>query len=305
MDRTSRRQQVLIVDDAPENISVLVGVLEDLCEPIVALSGSEALETAMSETPPDLILLDIMMPEIDGYEVCRLLKADDRTRDTPILFVTALGEVDDEAKGLELGAIDYITKPISAPIVRARVKNHLELKRYQDMLEDLSSIDGLTRIANRRRFDETLDTEWKRCMRSAAPLSLVLMDVDNFKEFNDNYGHVAGGDCLRTVAQTLDHSVERRTDLVAKYGGDEFVALLPDSDAESSVAVAEMLRMEIMNLDIKHSYSPVSDVVTISIGVSTIIPHAGASQEMLVKAADEALYHAKGNGRNRIETRFL
>ena len=224
------RQTVLIVDDAPANIEVLSEALSDEYEVLFATSGQDALDVA-AEQHPDLILLDVMMPEMDGYEVCTRLKGDTKTQTIPIIFVTAMDHEEEETKGLNVGAIDYLAKPIRPAIVRARVRNHLELKRYRDNLECLSSTDGLTGIANRRRFDEFLDREWLRARRCQTPLSLILMDIDLFKGYNDHYGHLAGDDCLRHLAREMTACLRRPTDLVARYGGEEFACLLPDTDA--------------------------------------------------------------------------
>lgn len=293
---------MLIVDDSVEIRRILVDALKDLCTPVVAHSGARALEIAAREDPPDLILLDILMPEMDGYQVCRTLKAQDRTRDIPLLFVTSLDEVEDEAKGLELGAVDYITKPISPSIVRARVKNYLELNLRRDMLEELCSIDGLTCIPNRRCFDEALEQEWRRSIRARRPISIIMLDLDYFKEYNDGYGHVAGDECLKLVAQTLHSSMRRGGDVAARYGGEEFVALLPETDLDGAVAVATTLKSELEALDITHVYSEVADRVTVSLGVATMVPGPDTLPETLIQSADRALYEAKENGRNQVRT---
>jgi diguanylate cyclase (GGDEF)-like protein len=259
----------------------------------------------MSDEPPDLILLDIMMPEMDGYEVCRRLKADFRTKNIPVIFITAMNQEEDETKGLEIGAVDYITKPFSMAIVKARVRTHLELKRHRDMLENLSSLDGLTGIPNRRRFDEMLDTEWRHCLRENVFLSLIMMDIDYFKNFNDNQGHQAGDDCLKKVAMMLASSVRRPMDFVARYGGEEFVAILPKTDADGIAIVAENIRKNIESLLIPHSHSPASDYVTVSLGGAAVVPNTQLSSDILVKAADDALFQAKREGRNCIRTIHL
>lgn len=305
MFRRSRKPQVLIVEDSISNIDVLVDALEDRCELSVALSGAEALKAALSENPPDLILLDILMPEMDGYEVCRRLKEDSRTQNIPVIFITALSTEEDETKGLECGAIDYIRKPVSKPIVRARVKNHWELKRHRDLLEDLSAIDGLTCIANRRRFDDSLEREWRRCARSGASLSLIMLDLDFFKAYNDNYGHVAGDTCLKMVAQTMECTLTRAFDLAARYGGDEFAALLSGADAQGALIVARSLQEEIAALEIEHAQSEISDLITVSMGVATASPSGDTAYHGLLKAADKALYEAKNNGRDRMKTCVL
>lgn len=297
------KHKVLIVDDSAETVKILGDAIEDLCEIRFALNGAKALEMVASGDPPDLILLDILMPEIDGFEVCKKIKSCPATFGIPVLFVTSLSELEDEAKGLEIGAIDYITKPVNPHIVRARVKNHLEQLRHREMLEQLCAIDSLTCIPNRRRFAEALEQEWSRSVRSRRPISLLMIDVDCFKAYNDFYGHPAGDDCLKLVAQTLDSTMRRPTDLAARYGGEEFVVLLPETDPDGATDVAEMLRSEIRELDIKHADSQVADRVTVSIGVAGGVPKLGDSQEILVKTADKALYEAKQNGRNQTRVR--
>jgi diguanylate cyclase (GGDEF)-like protein len=290
---------ILIVDDEPLNIELLGQTLSDSAEIIFATAGKEALRIA-SDQRPDLILLDVLLPDMDGYEVCRRLKADEKTKSIPIIFVTAMDQEADEARGLEAGAIDYITKPFRPPIVRARVSNHLELKLYRDMLETLSAIDGLTGIANRRRFDETLDREWRRAQRLCAPISLVMLDIDHFKEFNDNYGHVAGDDCLRRLAVAFAESMRRPADLVARFGGEEFACILPDTAAEGATWLAASLRERVDKMAIPHAFSAAADHVTISVGAATMFPAPDQESEELVLFADRALYTAKADGRNRM-----
>jgi len=203
--------KVLLVDDIQANINILYKTLKNEYDIESERDGESALKHIES-FPPDLILLDILMPGIDGYEVCKRLKANKRAKNVPVIFITSKSEEEDESKGLELGAVDYITKPFSKPIVRARVKNHLIMKKQRDLLENLSNRDGLTGIPNRRSFDMQLKTEWQRAVRSAVPLSLILMDLDFFKKFNDTYGHAAGDDCLKRVAQTLSNSLKRPID---------------------------------------------------------------------------------------------
>ncbi len=302
MKEGSLKQRVLIVEDAPENIAVLVEALRDQYELSVAIDGPTSLRIAASANRPDLILLDVVMPGIDGYEVCKRLKANPDTADIPVIFVTAMNEVEDEAKGLELGAIDYISKPISPPIVCARIKNHLELKRHRDLLQNLSSIDGLTGIANRRRFDETLEIEWKRCTRSHSSISLLMIDLDYFKKFNDNYGHVVGDECLKKIAAALVASTHRIGDLVARYGGEEFCVVLPETDQAGAITVAETMQTNVHALNITHAFSKCSDRVTVSIGVGSMIPDAYCESEALVLAADRMLYEAKQEGRNRVRS---
>jgi diguanylate cyclase (GGDEF)-like protein len=296
------RPTILIVDDTPTNIEILSEALNAEYEVLFATNGQDALNVAF-DAGPDLILLDIMMPEMDGYQVCEQLKADARTRSIPVIFVTAMDQEADEAKGLSVGAIDYLAKPIRLPIVRARVRNHLELKRYRDFLENLSLTDGLTGIANRRRFDEVIDSEWRRAKRNQTQMSLVLMDVDHFKGYNDRYGHLAGDDCLRHLARGLMECVRRPSDLVARYGGEEFACLLPDTNAEGAMWVANQMRDKVNYLNVPYEGYTIADHVTLSFGVATMLPLVGQSFFDLIRRADEFLYEAKRSGRNQIWVR--
>ncbi len=292
---------VLIVDDDPINIKVLNTMLKADYEIIVALNGVQAFERINNDLIPDLILLDITMPDMDGYEVCINLKSSMETNDIPVIFITAMSDEEDEKKGLELGAADYITKPFHSAIVMARINNHLKLKHYQDQLKLQSNIDQVTGISNRRCFDEFLNREWSHGIRKGFPLSLIMMDIDYFKPFNDNYGHFAGDICLRKVAQTLESSGERSTDFVGRYGGEEFACILSDTILKGALSVAEKMRVIISDLDIRHEFSKIANHVTISLGVATIEPSRGCAPEKLIKLTDEMLYKAKENGRNRVE----
>ncbi len=293
------RHKVLIIDDEPTNIKILAEALRAEYETLFATNGERGLRLAVEQSP-DLVLLDIMMPGIDGYAVCRALKADHRIKNIPVIFITARTQLEDELHGLSLGAVDYITKPFQAPIVKARVRTHLDLKRKYDLLESLAALDGLTEIANRRRFDEALDEEWSRCLRSLRPLSLVMMDIDFFKPFNDHYGHTSGDDCLRRVARAIKRNLPRGGDLAARYGGEEFVGLLPETDSKGALEVAEKLRNAVEQLNIPHEYSSITDHITMSLGVATTVPSDEKDPLVLVKSADARLYQAKANGRNQV-----
>jgi len=295
-----KKPLILIVDDTPTNIQVLAEALRVDYRVRVANSGKIAFDIIARFGAPDLILLDVMMPEMDGYEVCRRLKQAHETKDVPVIFVTAKSDVVDEEYGLRLGAVDYIAKPFHLAIVSARVANHINLKIKADLLESQAMLDGLTNIPNRRRFDETLEREWRRAQRSGAPLSLIMADIDFFKQYNDNYGHGVGDVCLKKVAATLAESTDRPSDLVARYGGEEFVALLPDTDAEGARLIAERMRGNVDAMQLLHEYSDVSGRVTISIGLACLVPKADETSDELLKLADQMLYRAKASGRNRV-----
>jgi diguanylate cyclase (GGDEF)-like protein len=293
------RQKILIADDSQPVVDMLCAVLGEDHEVMVAPSGQAAIEMAI-DRQPDLILLDVVMPGIDGFEVCRRLRAEERTQRIPIVFITGLNALEDERRGLELGAIDFIAKPLQAAIVRLRVRNHLELKRYRDFLEDLSLVDGLTGIGNRRRFDEFLLREWRRSRRARSSLALILLDVDYFKAFNDHYGHAAGDDCLREVAATLAMLVRRPGDLCARYGGEEFAAILPHTDLAGARVLAERIREAVVALDIPHEGLAASPSLTVSIGIAASDTSAAEEPEDLLRMADRRLYEAKTAGRNRV-----
>ncbi len=305
MSKPMIRQTILVVDDVPANIKVLGESLKSEYKIRLATDGMKALKIASSYNPPDLILLDIIMPEMDGYDVCKKLKADSTTANIPVIFITAMNQEEDETMGLELGAVDYITKPFSLPIVKARIRTHLELKRHRDILEDLSTLDGLTGIPNRRRFDHFLNMEWIRAMRESNPISLIMVDIDHFKLYNDNYGHTAGDDCLKAVARCLAGSIRRPADFIARYGGEEFAVVLPSTDMEGAVTVANTLMKEISHLNLPHAYSEVAGHVTISLGAATMLPTRKFSLMVLVEGADKCLYEAKEAGRNCVKNRDL
>jgi len=304
MSNEIQKQTVLVVDDEPPNIQALGSLLKDEYRIQVANSGEKALAIVQDETQPlpDLILLDIQMPGIDGYEVCRTLKEDPKTEGIVVIFVTARDATSDEEYGLKLGAVDYISKPISSAIVRARVDTHMNLKRKTDMLERFALLDGLTGIHNRRYFDEQLEKEVGRNIRENRPVSVIMMDIDHFKEFNDHYGHGAGDQCLKKVARALTDTLSRPGDTLCRYGGEEFVALLPGSDDDGAGVVAERLREAVEALSVAHEYSGVSNVVTLSLGIASKEPtgEEKSTAESLLKLADEALYSAKRAGRNRV-----
>lgn len=300
-DEIEEQQTILVVDDMPANIDVLVGLLRDNYKVKAARNGEKALKIVRSANPPDLILLDVMMPGMTGYEVCEQLKQDSDTASIPVIFITSLNEEEDEEKGLKLGAVDYITKPFRAAIVLARIENHLKLKSYQDLLKRQSNLDGLTGLPNRRAFDELLGQEWRRGARLKSPLSLIMLDIDHFKQYNDFYGHLAGDECLRQVGRQLA-TVGRSIDFVGRYGGEEFVCILPHTNLEGAAKVAERLQSAVRELQISHERSSAGEHVSISMGVATVVPSGGCSEEELIAAADQQLYAAKGAGRDCYKT---
>ncbi|WP_046022383.1 diguanylate cyclase domain-containing protein [Magnetospira sp. QH-2] len=291
---------VLIVDDEKIIRDMLADLLDPYCEIMVARTGEQALKAANATQPPDLVLLDVIMPDMDGYEVCKRLKADPITHEIPVIFITGLTDVKEETKGFDLGAVDYIGKPISPPVVIARVRTHLRLKRQSNLIKQWAVRDGLTGIPNRRAFDEGSEREWARATRAKCPLSLVMIDVDLFKPFNDNYGHGAGDECLIKVAKAMADCIHRPGDSLARYGGEEFVAILNDTNVEGAEVMGQNFRRAVAALNIPHAHSPAADHVTISVGGATCVPTDRTTPEALLKAADKMLYEAKDGGRDRV-----
>jgi diguanylate cyclase (GGDEF)-like protein/PAS domain S-box-containing protein len=418
-----RKPAILIVDDAPDNLGVLRSMmLRQGYQTFVATSGDRALDIAQ-RVKPDLILLDVVMPGIDGLETCRRLKAHPATTRIPVIFMSARGDTEDIVAGFDTGAADYIPKPLRLEEVCARVRAQLRLrsstdtqseqtdrlrmivnsmdqgllivegcgrvqyanpacdrylgyapealvgqtlrdlldcsepgccesldamsygtrevkirhrdgglramdltmtpmhaadglfvvllhditrhKQSEDALQRAAMVDPLTKIANRRHFDAFLDKEWQRAIRNAQPLSLVVLDVDHFKLYNDTLGHAAGDVCLQKVAQTLQDHAARPTDLAARYGGEEFVLLFAETPAEAAARLAEMIRAAVAALEIPNPRSPTSTWLTVSVGVATIVPTQLDAIDNLFVCADRAMYAAKAGGRNRVESTIV
>ena len=308
---TYPEQKILIVDDDPMAIQSLYKILEGLGEIRFAISGQDCLDSLKKEAV-DLVLLDANMPMMDGYSTCRMMKRE--FPDIPVMFVTASHDPSDEIQALEAGAVDFITKPLNPPVIQARVNTQLQLKQHGDKLRALTKSDPLTGIANRRYLDEQIDLEWRRSMRNQSVLSLLMIDIDFFKAYNDHYGHIAGDACLRKIASTIQATVNRAGELAARYGGEEFAALLPQSSPERACEVADKICVAVRELHIPHAKSCISDTVTVSIGIAGGTPFFQpanyiiseenstdpGSIEELFTWADEALYKAKQTGRNRV-----
>lgn len=320
---------VLIVDGLLNNRLMLKSILEaaGYTELLTAESIHEAFELlgtnneADSVRKVDLILMDIFLPEMDGITACRRIKLTKGLQDIPIIMLMVKTGVEDLEAAFAAGATDYITKPLNPVELLARVHLALSLRREMEcrnarekllgvmrQLEEanqtllhLSFWDGVTSVANRRGFDESLDREWRRGVRYKTPLSLIMIDIDCFKAYNDNYSHMSGDDCLRRVAKVLSSKIRRPGDFVARYGGEEFVVILPATHAEGAAIVAETLRAGVEGLGIPHAYSQISDRVTISLGVASTFPKLESSPVTLITTADKALYQAKREGRNRVK----
>lgn len=301
-----RKPRLLLVDDQPLQLQTLYRALAGQYQSFMATSGAQALQVAL-EQQPDLILLDMVMPDMDGLAVLQALRGQRITADIPVIFVTAHSGEEVESRCLDAGAVDFISKPINPSVVRARVRTHLTLKFQSDLLRELAFIDGLTGVANRRQFDERLAIEWARAQRLGACLSLMMIDVDHFKAYNDHYGHQAGDGALRRVAACLREQVRRSTDLVARYGGEEFACLLPDTGAEDASRLANRIREAVHELAILHRFGAPGGRLTVSVGVATRVGAAlpGWHPALLVGLADAQLYEAKRQGRDRVCTALL
>jgi diguanylate cyclase (GGDEF)-like protein len=317
---------ILIIDDNPTNLRLAVNYLEESgFIVLVAQDGESGLKRAKYACP-HLILLDVLMTGIDGFETCRQLKADAQTKEIPVIFMTCLLNTEDKVKGFGVGAVDYVTKPIQLEELLARINTHLriqlltqQLQKQNQLLQQqalelqiarreaetayhelqrLANLDSLTQVANRRRFDQHLSQEWQRLAREKAPISLILCDIDYFKRYNDCYGHQAGDNCLKQVAQAIARVIKRPGDLVARYGGEEFAVSLPNTSADGAIRVAQLIHSEIRLLHLPHAQSDVSAYVTVSSGISSQIPNQELQVEFLIAAADRSLYVAKQQGRN-------
>lgn len=299
MASKKNKATVLIVDDDSINKEILAYGLQADYDILLASSGTEALDVAQKEQP-DTILLDIVMPDIDGYEVCRRLKSHRDTQKIPIIFSTSKCTDEDEVLGLTMGASDYVTKPFNMALVKARVRNQIQLKKKTDLLEQLASLDGLTEVPNRRFFDDVFEQEWRRALRNQYPISVCMLDIDYFKQFNDNYGHTAGDDCLVAVAKALSSVSNRAGDFLARYGGEEFVFVWPNCSMEDALKMAERARELVEELGVRHDHSKVAPVVTISAGLACLTPLQTSIRKDLLDKADERLYLAKENGRNQV-----
>ena len=292
------KNTILVVDDMTTALLLLHDLLKDTYEVKIAKSGTKALEILESPNDIDLILLDIEMPDINGYDVCKRIKNNETIKNIPIIFITGRTSQEDEEYGLNLGAIDYITKPFNKAIVKLRIKNYLDLKIKNDMLEKLSMYDGLTNIRNRRYFDETFEKTFNEIKRDKKSLAVLMIDIDFFKPYNDNYGHGQGDETLRKVAKALEKTIKRASDFVARYGGEEFVILLKDINKDGVEAVANNLLNAIRELKITHEFSKIENYVTVSIGVSYYNSSSDITKLELLLKADETLYNVKNSGRN-------
>jgi len=293
---TNKKNVLFIVDDDDYNRLSLVNIFQKDYTLYWADNGASAV-AGIEKYMPDIILLDVLMPGMDGYEVFAKLQESENTKKIPVIFITGLTENEDERKGLVCGAVDYITKPFDDIIVKLRVQHQIKIVNLLRDVENLSMTDQLTRMPNRRSFDNRLCLEWSRAVRESVPLSLMFMDVDRFKNYNDTYGHQQGDLALEKIAGIMTKELKRSTDYAARWGGEEFAVLLSNTESDGALEVAESIRTKIENVQI-----PLPDgqptTLTVSIGLSTQVPKSNSSIEDFIRDADDALYTAKNNGRN-------
>jgi diguanylate cyclase (GGDEF)-like protein len=296
----NEKNSVLIVDDEAMNITALTHILKADYTVYVEKDGLGCIEAAR-ELSPDLILLDILMPAMNGFEVITALKKDDATRDIPVIFVTGLNNAQDEEMGFVLGATDYINKPFSAAVVKLRVKNQIQIINQMRLIHNISITDALTGIGNRRFFYTQLEQEWQRSLRQQTPISFMMLDIDHFKAYNDTHGHIQGDAVLREVAQIILSSLSRAIDKAARWGGEEFAIILPDTAIDGAKTVAERIRCAVEQHNFMLDESS-STNITVSIGIISSTPKRSNEYtlENYVSDADKALYHAKATGRNRV-----
>jgi diguanylate cyclase (GGDEF)-like protein len=298
MDMATGKNSLLIVDDDSANLMVLAHILQPEYTIYTAKDGASAIQKA-EKFLPDLILLDILMPDMDGYEVFAALRQSDRTKHIPIIFISGLNSLEDEKTGLKLGAVDYINKPFDDMVVKLRVALHVRLINQLHTIQYLSTTDQLTKIPNRRAFDSRLNEEWRRAVREKQPITIMMVDADHFKRYNDKYGHLQGDKALVSIAGALLTIPARSTDFVARWGGEEFAVLLSNSDARAGLKVGEDLRNSIECLNIP-LHDGTATRITVSVGVSAQIPKRDSVLDAFISAADKALYAAKEGGRNKV-----
>ncbi len=291
--------KLLIVDDDIGTIHQMNSVLRGVGDLFFSTSGLAAIRAAQ-EKRPDIVLLDAEMPGMNGFDVCAALKADPETASARVIFVTARSDIPSEMRALELGAIDFIHKPISPPSVVARVRNHIIMKAQADELARLASIDSLTGLPNRRALDIALNLEVHRAYRNKFSVAILMVDIDYFKEYNDCYGHQRGDECLQMIAKVLKSCIQRPGEIAARYGGEEFVIILPETDIVGGIGFAEVVCEAVRALKIRHEKSNLGGIVTVSVGIAANVPNDDAEASSLVSAADQSLYEAKGAGRNQV-----
>lgn len=293
------KEKILLASSDDALIDQLITGLEKEFQIEIAQSGEMVYNSCLQDSAPDLVLMDIDLEDLNGYETC--LKINDNTQSHNISVILFSPEKDSkqEVKAFDAGANDFIVVPCAKEVIKARIRVLLRLKRTTDLLEQFSRLDSLTEIPNRREFDRLLEKEWLRAKRSHSSISLILIDVDYFKKYNDNYGHLEGDQCLKDVSQVIEQNIRRAHDIVARYGGEEFVVILPDTDKNGAIKVAEQIKEGLSKKNIPHNFSEIAQHITVSQGISTIIPVSPLTPRNLIDSADVALYSAKNAGRNR------
>ncbi|MCM1149408.1 MAG: diguanylate cyclase [Butyricicoccus sp.] len=291
-------EKILIIDDSPVQAEFLCSILNKDYELTACQTSREGLEQAKTGEY-SLILLDVIMPEMDGFTVLRELKSSDVMKYTPVILITSLADVQYEERGLLLGAVDYVTKPFSPVIIKARVNTHIQLHRYQTRFRKQAMVDELTGVFNRRYYDEESVSRWREAARFTLPFSVCMFDIDKFKIYNDTFGHPAGDEVISRVARVASTYFRRATDIFARYGGEEFVAVSMGNDARSTFEFMRSVRQAVEELHIPHDPA-VGPYVTISAGGVTVLPREGESPASCLKLADDMLYEAKRLGRNMV-----
>jgi len=294
-----KKNKILVIEDSRINQEVLHRILGDEINMILVNNGNEALDAAIREQP-DMILLDIILPGVNGFDILADLKKNELTHTIPVIIISGQAKPEDEIKGLKLGAVDYITKPYSDEVVKARIETQLGIISKMRVIEELGFVDMLTNIPNRRQFDRFLTREWNRSIREKTPVALLMIDVDHFKIYNDTHGHQQGDVALQTVADAIVFSLKRSIDIAARWGGEEFAVLLPNTKLDGAVKVAEQVRKNVEKASIPSSEGEKDHKVTISIGVTSLVPSSENYIAKLIMLADKALYKAKDSGRNKV-----
>lgn len=294
------KYKILIIEDGQLNQKILLDTLRDTYTVHAVERGAEALKTAR-KFRPHLILLDIILPDINGFDLLRELKETNDLHHIPVIIITELNNDIDEEKGLRLGAVDYIRKPFNRMLVKARVNTHIQIVAQLLTIEKLSFFDALTGLPNRRKFDYHMEYEWHRAIRKQTRIGLMMMDLDHFKNYNDTFGHTQGDAMLKAVAKVLNVTLGRSTDTPCRWGGEEFAVLIPETTAESLLLMAEKIRVGIEEIAVPNIHNGEATKMTVSLGVVSTVPQKDEPLSAFIEKADRYLYRAKKAGRNRVQ----
>jgi diguanylate cyclase (GGDEF)-like protein len=293
-------KKIFVVDDNDTNLFAAKTALDGVYKTYALASAAQMFKLAAKITP-DLILLDIDMPEMNGFEAIKILKNNEQLADIPVIFLTAKSDEESELEGFALGAVDYVSKPFSPPIIKARIATQIKMVEQMRIIEQMGLIDTLTQIPNRRAFDSEINKQWVLAVSNNTSLGILMIDADKFKIFNDTHGHQQGDVALQTVSHVLKTSVRHAKDFAARWGGEEFAVILPDTDSETAFTVAENIRRNIQKCTVPCVDDASKELfITVSIGGYAIKPATGDTINAFVQKADAALYTAKENGRNRV-----